>query len=175
MTAVDRRRLISAGALLVAVAAVVVMAVWGVNALTAPIGDGTDSTATDGPDCPVEDQVIKEFVTRAEVTVSVYNTGKRKGHAGETLARFEGAGFNPGAIGDGDEGDRVRRAEVRTTTEDSAAARLVAKTLGRDVPVVVVDEDYGPGVDVFIGDRLKGLVKNPPRRERLSEPITSCR
>lgn len=175
MIGLDQRRVISAVALALGAVAVVVMAVWGVNAATAPFGDGGDDTTSTGPECPPEDQVITEFVRRSEVTVSVYNAGKKKGHAGQTLALLEGAGFGPGAVGDADAGDTVRRAEVRTTREDNAGARLVAKALGRDVPVVVVDEDYGPGVDVFIGDRFKGLAKNAPKRERLSEPITTCR
>jgi hypothetical protein len=171
----DHRRLISGAALAAGVVAVVAMAVWGVNAATAPFGNGDDDSTAAGPGCPPEDQVIKEFVRRSEVTVSVYNAGKKKGHAGQTLAKLEGAGFGPGAVGDADAGDIVRRAEVRTTREDNAGARLVAKVLGPDVQVVVVDEDYGPGVDVFIGDRFKGLAKNAPQRERLSEPITTCR
>ena len=174
MNAVDQRRLASAAALVAGVVAVVVMALWGLDAVTAPFGDDDPATASSGPDCPPEDQVITEYVRRSEVTVSVYNTGKRKGHAGETLNKLENAGFQPGAIGDADDGDRVRRAEVRTTREDNAGARLVAKALGPNVPVVVVDDDYGPGVDVFIGDKFTHLV-NAPKREKLSTPVTSCR
>lgn len=166
--------LLSISALVAGVAAVVVMALWGVNALTAPFGDDGPEQVSEGPGCPVEDQVIEEFVARSEVTVSVYNTGERQGHAGETLAKLENAGFTAGAIGDAVQGDRVRRAEVRTTREDNAGARLVAKAFGANTPVVVVDDDYGPGVDVFIGDKFTKLV-NAPQRERLSKPVTSCR
>lgn len=169
-----QRRVVTSVTLLAAVVAVVVMALWGVNAATAPIEDDGPSAGETGPTCPPEQLEIKEFITRGEVTVSVYNTGKRKGRAGDTLTLLENAGFKPGAIGNGEAGDTVRRAEVRTTDADDPDARLVAKSLGRNVPVVVTEEAYGPGVDVFIGDRFRGLDPDAPRRERLAEPEQIC-
>lgn len=166
------RGVVSAASLLGAVVAVVVMAIWGVNALTAPIED--DEPAASSTTCAPEDQQIEQFVRRAQVTVSVYNTGKRSGRARAALEMLETAGFRPGEIGNGAKGDRVVRAEVRTTDPEDPAAKLVALALGKNAAVVRTDEDYGPGIDVFIGDRFGGLDKRAPKRLALPEPKVTC-
>ncbi|MBO9522655.1 MAG: LytR C-terminal domain-containing protein [Nocardioidaceae bacterium] len=155
-----------------AAVAVVVMAVWGLSSLTAPIED--DEPTASASTCAPEDQQVQTFVRRAQVTVSVYNTGKRKGRARDTLELLERAGFKPGEIGNGEKGDKVVRAEVRTTKTDDSAARLVALALGKGTRVVVTDEDYGPGPDVFIGDRFGKLDPKAPRRVALDEPVRTC-
>ena len=38
----------------------------------------------------------------------------------------------------------------------------------------VVDEDYGPGVDVFIGPKPRKFNAKAPRELKLPEPITTC-
>lgn len=149
-----QRRLLTGASLVAGAVAVVVMAVWGLHALTAPFGDSAN--ASGGPTCTAN-QPTSTVVRRSEVTVSVYNTGKRKGRAGATLAMFEAAGFQAGAVGNGTPGDHVRRAEVRTTKAGDPAAKLVALALGKGTKIVVTDQDVGPGVDVFIGDRFGGL------------------
>lgn len=168
------RRIVTVLSMAVAAVAVVVMAVWGVNALTAPLEEDEPTSATDDPGCPPEDQQIKEFIRRGEVTVSVYNTGKRSGRAQDTLEMLEEAGFKPGEIGNGGEGDKVRRAEVRTTVADDPKAQLVALALGKNAEVVVTEEALGPGVDVFIGDKFGGLDPNAAKRIKLAEPVTTC-
>lgn len=170
------RRILTALTLAAAGVAVVVMALWGINALTAPFEDDEgDTTGATGPGCPVEDQVVKDHVARGEVKVSVYNTGRAKGRAQDTLDLLERAGFQPGEVGNGQDGDKVRRAEVRTTKDDDPEAQLVALALGPDVPVHVTQTDRGPGIDVFIGDRFRKLNPEAPQRVRLSEPEISCR
>lgn len=166
------RRLISTVSLLGAVVALVIMAVWGVNALTSPIDD--DEPRAGSTTCPPEDQKIERFVRRSQVTVSVYNTGKRKNRARATLEMLEAAGFKPGEVGNGEKDDKVVRAEVRTTKTDDPAAKLVALALGKNAKVVVTDEDYGPGPDVFIGDRFGGLDPKAPRRVALTDPKVTC-
>ena len=149
---------LAAGAL-----AVLVMALWGMNALTAPFdkGDTSESSSPCG-------SASHRTVTRADITVSVYNGGKRKGRAGATLDQLEEAGFHPGAIGNAPKGSQVRVASVRTTQAVHPDATLVARALGPHVPVVVTSDDLGPGVDVIIGDKFEKLNPRAPRSVRIS-------
>lgn len=172
MREIANRRLTSAVTVGVTAVLLVVMAVWGYQAATAPI----DSLVSSSPEetCAPEDQTIIRVVRRGEVTVSVYNTGERSGRAQDTLDLLEAAGFKPGAVGNAPEDLDVARAEVRTTRKDNPAARLVAAAFGKDTKVVVVDEDYGPGIDVFIGDEFTKLKASAPTKVNLPNPQTSC-
>lgn len=166
------RRLVTAATLSVGVLVLGVMAVVGLKTLTAPIDNGPK--ATTGPRCPVEEQVSKTHVRRGEVTVSIFNAGGEQGQAQETLVKLEEAGFKAGAVGNAPDGITVDRAEVYAGSTDDAGALLVAKILGRNVKVVQTDEEYGPGVDVFIGKRLGKLNRKAPRRIKLREPVITC-
>jgi hypothetical protein len=148
--------------------AVLVMALWGMNSLTAPFG--TDNTSDTSATCGTTSH---RTVKRADVTVSVYNAGKRQGRAGVTLDLLEEAGFNPGAIGNAPKGATAQIAVVRTTQRVHPDATLVARALGPRVPVVVTSDDLGPGVDVIIGDRFRKLNPNAPRSVRVSN-TTPC-
>jgi hypothetical protein len=161
-------RLTAPLALAAAGLAVLVMALWGFNAFTAPF---EDSASSDGScDAPTAAHRVK----RSDITVSVYNAGVRKGRAGATLDLLEEAGFKPGAIGNAPEGTRIRVAVVRTSKEVHPDATLVARALGKQVQVVVVDDDLGPGIDVIIGDRFKQLNPNAPTSVRLPGSAGSC-
>jgi len=171
VTTADRRRtsvLTLAGFAVV----VVIMAVWGFQAMTAPFEDA--SASSDGTGCAPEEQTIARVVRRAEVTVSVYNTGKRSGRAQAALDLLEAAGFKPGAVGNAPDDLEVRLAEVRTTRKDNPAARLVAAAFGKNTRIVVVEEDYGPGIDVFIGDAFKALKSSAPSKINLPKPVVTC-
>jgi hypothetical protein len=156
-------RLTAPLSLAAAALAVLVMALWGMNALTAPFGtdDTTDTSASCGT-------TSHRTVKRADVTVSVYNAGKRQGRAGVILDLLEGAGFNPGAVGNAPKGATARVAIVRTTQRVHPDATLVARALGPHVPVVVTDDDLGPGVDVIIGDKFRKLNPKAPHSVRVS-------
>jgi len=149
---------LAAGAL-----AVLVMALWGMNALTAPFGsdDTTDSSANCGT-------TSHRTIKRSGVTVSVYNAGRRQGRAGVILDQLEAAGFRAGAIGNAPKGTAVRVAVVRTTQQVHPDATLVARALGAHVPVVVTSIDLGPGVDVIIGDKFSKLNRKAPRSVRVT-------
>jgi len=167
-------RKLATGATLVGLVVVVcVMAVWGYHAATAPIGSTSSSTHT-GSTCAPENQTVKKFVRRSDVTVSVYNAGDRAGRAQETLSLLERAGFKAGAVGNAPDGIKVARAAVYSTKSDDPAAELVAKALGRRTQVVHADESLGPGVEVVIGDRFKGLDPAAPTKIQLPKPETSC-
>ncbi|MCZ4499253.1 MAG: LytR family transcriptional regulator [Marmoricola sp.] len=173
----SERRLTAPITLAVTAVLVVVMAVWGVKALTAPIKD--DPVATPAAKTEVscgagEKATVLKRLKRSQVQVSVYNTGKKVGRAQDTIDLLERAGFTAGAIGNGDAGDKVARAEVRTTKSDDRAAQLVALALGKNSKVVVVEETYGPGVDVFIGDKFHKLDPDAPTTIKLAEPKVTC-
>jgi hypothetical protein len=167
------RRLLTGVTLVGLVVVVCIMAVWGFNAVTAPIED--DSTgSSSGPTCAPEDQAVIKYVSRGDVTVSVYNAGERSGRAQETMALLEQAGFKPGEVSNAPDGIEVDKAVVYSTKADDPAAELVAKALGKKTQVVHADEELGPGVDVVIGDRFKKLDASAPTRLELPQPETTC-
>jgi hypothetical protein len=172
----ETRRVVSWVTLAGTAVATLVMAVWGFQAFTAPIDDGGDqaSSPTDEVSCAPGQEVTVKYLRRREVTVSVYNAGKKAGRAGDTMDRLQRAGFQVGAIGNAPEGTRVARVEVRAAKADDPAARLVALAFGRDVPVTVSTSDLGPGVDVIIGDRFKRLDGAAPARVELDQPTVTC-
>jgi hypothetical protein len=171
---VTRRSLTAGASLAVGVVLVCVMAVWGYRAMTAPIAEDKTGSATSGPSCQPADQKVTKYVRRGDVTVSVYNSGKRAGRAQATLDLLERAGFEAGAVGNAPSGIKVARAEVYTTKADDPAAELVAKALGKKTQVVHSDEQFGPGVDVVIGDKFKRLDPAAPRRLELAQPEVTC-
>lgn len=149
--------------------AVLVMALWGFNASTAPLKKDKASASDVVNTCAGG---AKRTVKRSEVTVSVYNAGKRIGRAGAALDLLEQAGFKPGAIGNAPKGTHISVAQVRTTKTVHPDATLVARALGAHVQVVVSENDLGPGIDVIIGDNFKKLNAQAPTSVRL--PSTGC-
>jgi hypothetical protein len=87
---------------------------------------------------------------------------------------LEQAGFKPGEVNNAPEGIEVDKAAVYTTSADDTDARLVALALGKRTEVIRSDEEFGPGVDVVIGDRFKRLNPSAPRRLQLPEPEVNC-
>jgi hypothetical protein len=168
------RRLTTGATLVVGVVVLCVMAVWGFHSATAPI-DSLGGSKSTGPGCDPADQKITEFVRRGDVTVSVYNSGKVGGRAQATMDLLEHAGFKPGAVGNAPPGLKVARANVYTTNADDPGAELLAEALGKNTEVVHTDEEYGPGVDVVIGDRFKRLDPAAPKRIKLDTPRTTCK
>lgn len=168
------RHLTTGVTLVVASVLLCIMAVWGYHKATAPIGDDT-SASTSGPSCPADQQIVTEYVRRIDVTVSVYNAGKKSGRAQATLDLLEQAGFKAGEVNNAPDGMDVTRAAVYTTKADDPAAELVALALGHKTEVVHSDDELGPGVDVVIGDRFKRLDPAAPKRLKLAEPDISCR
>jgi hypothetical protein len=167
-------RQLTTGATLVAgVVLLCIMAVWGFNAATAPIEDD-DSSASSGPTCPREDQQVIKYLKRSQVTVSVYNAGKKKGRAQSTMDQLERAGFKPGEVNNAPEGIDTERAAVYTTEGDDPGAELVALALGKSAQVVRSDEEFGPGVDVVIGDKFRRLDAKAPNKIELKDPEVTC-
>ncbi|RNM14631.1 LytR C-terminal domain-containing protein [Nocardioides pocheonensis] len=168
-----QRRLTTGATLLVLLAVLVGMAVWGYHAATTPL-EGLGSSTSTSPTCQPTDQKVSRFVRRADVTVSVFNSGKLSGRAQATMDLLERAGFKPGQVGNAPDGIRADRAAVYTTKSDDPAAELVAKALGKATQVVHSDQEMGPGVDVVIGDRFKRLDPKAPTKIELPQPEATC-
>lgn len=169
------RRHLTTGATLVALVVVLcVMAVWGYHAATAPLDAGTTPSASPTPSCDPQQQKVSKYLKRSDVTVSVYNSGKKSGRARATMDQLESAGFRPGEVSNAPSGVTADLAVVYSTKTDDPAAELVAKAFGRSTKVVRTDETMGPGVDVVIGDKFKRLDPRAPKRLELPKPEVTC-
>lgn len=179
MSEPDSHRTVSAVALAVTAVIVVIMAIWGFNSATAPIEDDSfGSTPVDNSveTCaPGQVQTIVKFLRTDQVVVSVYNAGKKKGHAFATLNLLENRGFKPGDVGDATD-TTVQFAQIHAKQADVTEANLVALSFGKSATVVIDDEKdlKGPGVNVIIGDKFRKLKAGAPRQIKLPEPVTTC-
>jgi len=72
-----RRRLTTGVTLVVLVLVLCGMAVWGYHAATAPLASSSAGPTTPTPTCNSQDQKVSRYIRRSDVTVSVYNSGKR--------------------------------------------------------------------------------------------------
>lgn len=165
------RRLTTAVTLLVLLVILGGMAVVGFRTLTAPLPRFSPSAEET---CSEAEKQVQEFLQRSEVQVSVFNAGTREGLAGTTLEQVEEAGFRAGNAGNAPESAAVRRAVVWTTEADDPAATLVARALGPRTLVQVTGTDLGPGIDVLVGNRFRGLDPKAPKRIRLAAPVETC-
>ncbi|MCX6396256.1 MAG: LytR C-terminal domain-containing protein [Propionibacteriales bacterium] len=179
MSATRPQRNVAAGSLAVTAVIVVVMAVWGFNAATAPIEDdpvAVTPVVDDVVTCGAGQVAIKvEDLRSDQVVVSVYNAGKKKGRATATLNLLENRNFQPGAIGNASDAE-VPFAEIHAKATDTTKAKLVALSFGKSAKIVVDDEKdlLGPGVNVIIGDKFRALKAGAPRRIKLPEPVVTC-
>jgi LytR cell envelope-related transcriptional attenuator len=165
------RRITTAITLLVLLLVLAGMAVYGFNALTSPLpGSGASAEKK----CTGAEKQVQGYLKRSEVQVSVFNAGTREGLAGTTLEKVEEAGFRAGNAGNAPKSADVPRAIVWTTKEHDRAALLVARAVGRHTRVEVTSTDLGPGIDVLVGNRFKGLNPKAPKRIRLAAPIETC-
>lgn len=172
------QRTVAAVSLGVTAVIVVVMAIWGFNAATAPIEDDTltSSPSEELETCaPGEVQRIVENLRSNQVVVSVYNAGEKKGRATATLNLLENRNFQPGAIGNATDVE-VDFVEIRAKESDRTKAELVAMSFGKNAQIVIDDEKdlRGPGVNVIIGDDFRKLKAGAPRIIKLPEAITTC-
>ncbi len=164
------RKLTTAATLVALLAILCGMAYYGFREFTSPLPGRPSS----GETCSDVEKEVQGFVNRSEVQVSVFNAGTREGLAGTTLEKVEEAGFRAGNAGNAPKSAKVRLAVVWTTEKDDAAARLVALAFGRRTPVQVTEADLGPGIDVLVGNRFKGLNPKAPNRIPLPAPVETC-
>jgi hypothetical protein len=135
----------------------VVVGVWGFNAATEPFPGKRDA-----PQCVGTPVAAGEKVFPAQVTVSVYNAGKRNGLASRTMGLFRDAGFNAGDTGNAPKDADVAFAAIWTEQPDNPAVQLVASRLGPDV-VIEERDGRGSGVTVLVGDGFEALEKGVKR------------
>jgi len=151
----------------------VVMAWWGIAKATAPFPTHDSS----GTKCSRAETTTKRYARPDDVTVSVYNASKRNGFATLTLQRLESRGFHAGAVGNAPKSllsSPVKKVRVLTTTPDSTYAELVARNLGKDVPIEVVPDTLGPGINVVVGKKMQDLNPKVTTKLKLPNPKTSC-
>lgn len=166
------RTLTSVLTLVTAAVVLVGMGWFGVTRATAPLP--TFDSGSSGSKCSASEITRKLTVSRKEVVVSVFNAGARKGFAGTTQDRLEKAGFRPGALGNAPAGMKYKHSVVMTTAVEKGPAKLVAAALGPKTRVQQTDEDYGPGVDVFVGSKQGRLRATAPRKIKLDTPAETC-
>lgn len=157
-----RRHLFTAVTLIGLTVLVVWAAMWGWRSLVSnfpgnPLKTGQTQTA-----CKVVHVKRGGTIRADQVQVSVYNSGSRFGLAGSTLDSLMQRGFIGGEVGNAPARVHVPRAQVWTTQARDPLARLVALQFGAG-HIRIVKKDLGPGVDVVVGDGLKGLLRAPLR------------
>jgi hypothetical protein len=168
---VSGRHLTTGITLLVLVLVLGGMAAWGWHHVTAPL-DGSEASSKQT--CSPAEITKTRFVRPPDVQVSVYNAGDKSGLAGRTMNHLEGRGFQPGEVGNAPASVHARRAVVHTTTKDDPSAKLVARTLGKHVRVVVTSKVGGPGIDVFVGNHFRKLARHAPKKIKLRKPVKEC-
>ena len=127
-------------------------AVWGYTALTAPFPGKAEA-----PIC--ENTSVKKGakVFPTQVVVSVYNAGERAGLAGRTMTLLTGRGFREGESGNAPgKGKKVPVVQIWTTQPHNPAVQLVARQLGPRHSVVK-RKPLGAGVTVVVGDGFHRL------------------
>ena len=164
------RKLTTAVTLVALLLVVIGMAAFGYKQLTAPLPERPSAEDT----CTGAEKEVQGYLRRKQVQVSVFNAGDREGFAGLTLEKIVNAGFRAGNAGNAPTSAEIRRAIVWTTEENDPAAKLVAQALGRRTPVEVTKTDLGPGIDVIVGNRFKGVDRKAPRKIRLADPVEKC-
>ncbi len=167
-----RRHLLTAVTLMVLVGLVAVGGYYGYQSLFSPVED--DVTATQG-DRRCEDGLAKgETVRTRDVTVTVLNAGSRAGLAGQVQEQLVGRGFLAGTTDNAPDDQAVRFVRVLAPSRKDPAARLVAEQFGKGTFVQRTRTDLGPGVDVIVGDRFRGLAKDAPWRLRAPAAGSGC-
>ena len=142
-----------------------VAAVWGWNAATKPLPAKVDSAICVDTDVAQGDKIYPQ-----QVTVSVYNAGRREGLAGRTMQLLTDAGFAKGNAGNAASA-KVGTVAIWTTTPDSPDVRLVASYF--DAPEIKRREGPGSGVTVIVGDGFKTLAEGK-RAVRAEADATIC-
>lgn len=169
------RRLVPAATMTVLVLLLVLGAVLGWRAVTAPFSDTADADSDSAEAQQCEDGLAKgDLVHTDDVTVSVFNAGSRSGLAGQTQQQLVSRGFIPGSAGNAPGNlSGVKYVRVLAPAKNDPAARLVARQFGPNTFIQVGRRDLGPGVDVVVGDDFVGLV-DAPRRMRARAAGSGC-
>lgn len=154
-----RREITTAITLLVLCGLLATGAVIGWQKLFQDLPDVPTPVAEPSPSCSSEGVQKGDRLRSSQVVTSVFNAGSRSGLAGDTLDALAKRGFERGEVGNAPDDVHVRRVQVWTSQRNDAEARLVALQFGKKTKVKVSKLDLGPGVDVVVGNKFKGLAK----------------
>ena len=111
----------------------------------------------DDPACE-EDRVKSDSKLRAgQVRVNVYNAGSIDGLASTTMRSLSRRGFVEGVVDNAPASMRAQNVLLLDPQPKSGPVRLVAAQFDGDVVIRQDRDDPGDGVDVFVGDRFRGL------------------
>jgi hypothetical protein len=144
----------------------------GIRALTADLP--TDPLVKKTSDQCETRTIAKGKKIRAdEITVSVYNAGRKNGAASQVMKKLQTRGFAAGESGNAPKGTEVIRAQVWADSRKNSAARLVAVQLGTGIKVFGGKPTLGPGIVVVVGDQL-GKMPHAPAETRAAVRTTIC-
>lgn len=168
-----RREITTAVTLLVLCGLLVAGAVIGWQKLFTDLPDAPTPVAEPSPSCSSEGVQKGDLLRSSQVVTSVFNAGSRSGLAGETLDALTKRGFERGEVGNAPDDVDVRRVQVWASRRNDAEARLVALQFGKRTKVKVSKLDLGPGVDVVVGNKFRGLEK-AKRSIKVQKPQQVC-
>jgi hypothetical protein len=126
---------------------VVVFAVWGWHAATAPWPAKVDS-----PPCVDRSVSAGDRISPVDVTVSVLNASAREGLAGLTLDSLARHHFAIASQGNAPKGTDVANAEIWTDDPKSPAAQLVHTWIPGSQ--IVQHSAVEPGITVVVGQQF---------------------
>jgi hypothetical protein len=129
-----------------------VAGVWGWNATMKPLPAKVDSAL-----CVNTPIAAGEKVYPQQVTVSVYNAGRREGLAGRTMQLLKDQGFTKGSAGNAPAA-KIDTVAIWTTEPEDPDVLLVASYFGTGVQIERRDGP-GVGVNVLVGDKFTALAK----------------
>jgi hypothetical protein len=156
----------SAITLAVLAALVLLGAVWGLSALTAPFPQN-DPVAI----CEDVDVSAGTEVRRDQVVVSVFNGSKRTGLAGATSAQLVERGFVAGDIGDSPQ--PAASTQIWAADPTNPAVDLVRQQFKG--AQVVTGDSLGPGVVIVVGEKFQALRKKQVESVVAAADTTYCR
>lgn len=161
--------------LAVLVAVLIGGAVVGWRYATQEVPSLRDGTASDGPTCRNRTFDSGQTLESRAVTVNIYNAGDVSGLAGETLRAFQTQGFIGGSATDRNIRMPNKNALIAAAEPRSAPVRLVRRQLAGRVAVRAAgDPDIGTDVNVYIGNRFRGVVRDARTSLRVRGTTTVC-
>ncbi len=144
---------------------VVIGAVWGWAALTAPFPQREDP-----PVCVATTLSPGDVLTRDQVVVSVFNASNRTGLASVTMDKLLERGFVAGSTGNAP--TRAKATKIYSSNADDPTVRLVqAQFRGAKV---VPGEVLGEGVVVVVGQNFKDLSAKGPDSLTVETEVSAC-
>lgn len=134
-----------------------------------------DATDTDEPRTRCRVFNSGQALEAGAVTVNVFNTSGEPNLAGRTMAVFLSRGFSGGVAENSEEAVPGRRVLLTAADPSSAQVRLVRKQLKGVVRSRVTDEaNTGTAVNVYLGDRFRGLRRDAPSSVKVEGRTRVC-